>query len=57
MLMGGGGGAGAVPGFSKGGAPMSAKGTRFLGCPPENFENLSLQNGHFQHFETNFVLV
>ena len=26
-------------------------------APRVIFENLSLENGHFQHFETNFVLV
>ena len=26
-------------------------------APSENFENLSLLNGHFQHFKTNFLLI
>ena len=38
---GGGGGGG-------GGAPMNTEGASFLGGV---FENLSLQNGHFQHFD------
>ena len=59
--------AGADPGLSKGGGGggggsiTSADSTSFSGslgtCVPECFENLNLQNGHFQNFETNFVFV
>ena len=45
----------------KRGSPTSTKGAISRGvwrhAPPEIFENLSLLNGHFQHFETNFVLI
>ena len=42
---------------------MIAEGVSFLGGsggmapPPEIFEILSLKNGHFKHFEANFVLI
>ena len=52
---------GQIQDFQRGGGTTSAKGASFVGgsgaCPPEIFENLCLWNDHFQHFETNFVLI